>query len=140
MTDATKIPDKAAHTPTPWSAASRYSSVVGVPIVNQQGKRVGNTALPDMPPEWDHMKRQAEIDAAFICEAVNSYDRLRLDLERAKKALEEIDAVLSGDRATVNDSNALHHFGVLNRLLCHVRDISRATRDQIAHQRAENIA
>ncbi len=61
------------HTPTPWNCASRYSSVVGVPIVNQQGRRIGNTALPDMPPEWDRMKRLAEIDAAFICTAVNAY-------------------------------------------------------------------
>jgi hypothetical protein len=64
------------HTPTPWNAASRYSSVVGVPIVNGHGRRIGNTALPDMPPEWDHMKRQAEIDAAFICRAVNAHDLL----------------------------------------------------------------
>jgi len=64
------------HTPTPWNAASKYSSVVGVPIVNQQGKRIGNTALPDMPPEWDHLKRQAEIDAAFIVKAVNNHEAL----------------------------------------------------------------
>lgn len=64
------------HTPTPWNAASKYSSVVGVPIVNQQGKRIGNTALPNMPPEWDEMKRQAEVDAAFICMAVNSHEAL----------------------------------------------------------------
>jgi hypothetical protein len=72
------------HTPTPWNCASRYSSVVGVPIINQQGKRIGNTALPDMPPQWDHMKRQAEIDAAFICKAVNAYAVLvkALEVER----------------------------------------------------------
>jgi hypothetical protein len=64
------------HTPTPWNAASKYSSVVGVPIVNQQGKRIGNTALPGMPPEWDHLKRQAEIDAAFIVKAVNNHEAL----------------------------------------------------------------
>jgi hypothetical protein len=75
------------HTPTPWNCASRYSSVVGVPIVNQQGKRIGNTALPDMPPEWDHMKRQAEIDAAFIVKAVNNHDAMVLLLHQAKAYL-----------------------------------------------------
>lgn len=86
------------HTPTPWNAASKYSSVVGVPIVNQQGKRVGNTALPDMPPEWDHLKRQAEIDAAFICEAVNNHARLTDELELANQKREF--AEFEWDRAT----------------------------------------
>lgn len=70
------------HTPTPWTAAAKYSSVVGVPIVNQQGKRVGNTAIPAMPREWDHLKRQAEIDAAFIVKAVNNHDALVRALEK----------------------------------------------------------
>lgn len=74
------------HTPMPWSAASKYSSVVGVPIVNQQGRRIGNTALPGYPPEWDHMKRQAEIDAAFIVKAVNNHDALVQALRDVMKA------------------------------------------------------
>lgn len=69
------------HTPTPWNCASRYSSMVGVPIINQQGKRIGNTALPDMPPEWDHLKRQAEIDAAFIITAANNHAPMLKTLE-----------------------------------------------------------
>ncbi len=40
------------HTPTPWNCASAYSSICGVPIVGQDGKRIGNTALPQMPKEW----------------------------------------------------------------------------------------
>lgn len=91
MTDATQ------HTPTPWNCASRYSSVVGVPIINKHGKRVGNTALPDMPPEWDHMKRQAEIDAAYICTAVNSHAALLAENEKLRKALEEIVAEIQAN-------------------------------------------
>lgn len=72
------------HTPTPWTAASKYSSVVGVPIVSRQGKRIGNTAIPDMPPEWDHLKRQAEIDAAFIVKACNSHDVLVKALQKVR--------------------------------------------------------
>jgi hypothetical protein len=61
------------HTKLPWMAATAYSSMWGVPIVNQEGRRIANTALPDMPKEWDELKRQAVIDAAFICTAVNTY-------------------------------------------------------------------
>ena len=82
------------HTPTPWNAATKYSSVVGVPIVNTQGKRIGNTALPDMPAEWDHLKRQAEIDAAFICIAVNNHDTL-------VKALHDVIPILKACRMSV---------------------------------------
>jgi hypothetical protein len=75
-------------TPTPWMAATKYSSVAGVPIVNQQGKRIGNTALPDMPSEWDHLKRQAEIDAAFIVKAVNAW----YDVEVLRARIAELEA------------------------------------------------
>jgi hypothetical protein len=61
------------HTPTPWNAASAYSSVCGVPIINQKGQRVGNTALPDMPKEWDELKERAVADAALIVTAVNNH-------------------------------------------------------------------
>lgn len=61
------------HTELPWMAASAYSSVVGVPIVNREGHRIANTAIPDMPKEWDYLKKQAVTDAAFICTAVNTY-------------------------------------------------------------------
>lgn len=64
------------HTPTPWNAASAYSSAVGVPIVNQRGQRVANTALPGMPAEWDEMKKRAVVDAALICRAVNNHHAL----------------------------------------------------------------
>ena len=70
------------HTPTPWIAASKYSSVAGVPIVTQQGGRIGNTAMPGMPSEWDHLKLQAEIDAAFIVKAVNNYAAMVAELKR----------------------------------------------------------
>jgi hypothetical protein len=63
-------------------AASKYSSVAGVPIVNQQGKRIANTALPNMPAEWADLKRQAEIDAAFIVKAVNNHERIVAELKR----------------------------------------------------------
>jgi hypothetical protein len=76
------------HTPTPWMAASKYSSMVGVPIVNQQGKRIGNTALPDMPHEWDHLKRQAEVDAAFIIKAVTNHGALVKALQLARARIE----------------------------------------------------
>lgn len=79
-----------AHTPTPWNAASKYSSVVGVPIINQQGKRIGNTALPDMPPEWDHLKRQAEIDAAFIVTAANNHAPMLKSLEHCAKLFDTL--------------------------------------------------
>ncbi len=99
------------HTPTPWNCASRYSSVVGVPIINQQGRRVGNTALPDMPPEWDHMKRQGEIDAAFICKAVNNHDALVNHLRRLavracdEAALELIHSIVGDDPYSVMPSS-----------------------------------
>jgi hypothetical protein len=70
------------HTPTPWNCASRYSSVVGVPIVSRTGQRIGNTAIPDMPPEWDELKRTAEANAAFIVKAVNSHDALMEALQK----------------------------------------------------------
>lgn len=86
------------HTPTPWNAAAAYSSIVGVPIVNQQGKRIGNTALPNMPPEWDHMKQQAVIDAAFICRAVNSHEALVKALKLARDRIEYLGAACTDPR------------------------------------------
>jgi hypothetical protein len=81
------------HTKLPWIAASKYSSVVGVPIVNQQGKRIANTALPDLPPAWDHMKRQAEIDAAFIITAVNNHKALVQALEAVVNDVNEYERI-----------------------------------------------
>lgn len=69
------------HTPAPWNCATAYSSVVGVPIIARNGKRIGNTALPDMPKEWDSLKEEAVANAAFICRAVNSYEPMRKALE-----------------------------------------------------------
>lgn len=69
------------HTPTPWGAASAYSSVCGVPIISQKGGRVANTALPDMPKEWDELKQRAVADAAFICKAVNNHAPMVKSLE-----------------------------------------------------------
>lgn len=77
-------------TPTPWNAAAKYSSIAGVPIVNQQGKRIGNTALPDMPAEWDHMKRQAEVDAAFIVAAANNHAPMLKSLEHCAKLFDTL--------------------------------------------------
>lgn len=88
------------HTELPWMAASAYSSVCGVPIVNQQGRRIANTALPDMPKEWDELKQQAVIDAAFIVTAVNTYPAVE-GLVEALEAIERggvavlLDAALS---------------------------------------------
>jgi hypothetical protein len=101
---------KVEHTPTPWNAASAYSSICGVPIVSQTGGRVGNTALPDMPKEWDELKQRAVADAALIVKAVNNHEALVETLKAAReqietlsedgfrpatKLLEEIDRVLT---------------------------------------------
>lgn len=72
------------HTPTPWNAATAYSSICGVPIINQKGQRVGNTALPDMPKEWEELKQRAVADAAFICKAVNSHEAMVKALEKVR--------------------------------------------------------
>lgn len=88
------------HTELPWMAASAYSSVCGVPIVNQQGRRIANTALPDMPKEWDELKQQAVIDAAFIVTAVNTYPavaELVKALELSLDTLHEAEAILGGE-------------------------------------------
>ncbi len=72
---------EAKHTPLPWNCAHAYSSVVGVPIINQKGHRVGNTALPDLPPEWAEMKERAVADAKLIVHSVNSLPDLVKALE-----------------------------------------------------------
>lgn len=74
-----------ARTPGLLGAASAYSSVVGVPLVTSEGRRVANTALPGMPKEWDDQKKQAVIDAAFIAHAWNCHD----DLVKALNAADQ---------------------------------------------------
>jgi len=41
-----------AHTPGPWIAAASYSSVVGIPVVAQSGKRIANASMPGLPAEY----------------------------------------------------------------------------------------
>lgn len=88
------------HTPTPWNCASAFSSVVGVPIIAQNGKRIGNTALPNMPEnmpsEWDEFKRDAVANAAFIVKVVNAH-------EAVVKALEECAARCRYDGDLLHD-------------------------------------
>lgn len=79
-----------AHTPTPWNAASAYSSVCGVPIVNQKGQRIGNTALPDMPKEWDELKERAVADAALIVTAVNNHAPMVKSLEHCAQLFDTL--------------------------------------------------
>jgi len=65
------------HSPLPWIAASKFSSVVGVPIVNQTGQHVANTSMPGLPEEWpDHRKQRAEANAALIVQCVNGSERI----------------------------------------------------------------
>ena len=78
------------HTPTPWNAAAAYSSVVGVPIVNQKCQRVGNTALPGMPKEWDDMKQRAVADAALIVAAVNNHAPMLKSLEHCAQLFDTL--------------------------------------------------
>lgn len=79
----------ADHTPTPWIAATKFSSVVGVPIVGASGQHIANTSLPGLPEEWpDHRKRRAEANAAVIVKAVNNHDALVKALQLQEAAEE----------------------------------------------------
>lgn len=97
---------KGQHTELPWMAASAYSSVVGVPIVDRQGHRVANTAIPDMPKAWDELKKQAVIDAAFICTAVNTYPAVTELVEALERAVIALDD--GRERSIVR--SALNHY------------------------------
>ena len=91
-------------------AAAAYSSIVGVPLVTSEGRRVANTALPDMPKAWDELKRQAVIDAAFIAHAWNCHDDLVKALEECGKFLRDLtdpDKKASGPNIIATFGNAL---------------------------------
>lgn len=83
---------RAGRTAGRLMAASAYSSIVGVPLVTSEGRRVGNTALPNMPKEWDNHKKQAVIDAAFIAHAWNCHDDLTAALKTALDHIEHMAA------------------------------------------------
>lgn len=80
-------PDDKA-TARPWIAAIEYSSVFGILIINQQGQRVANTALPDLPKSWDTTRNLA--DAELIAKAVNSYDSNQALIAELREALQYI--------------------------------------------------
>ena len=107
------------HTELPWMAAASYSSVCGVPIVNREGRRVANTAILDMPKEWDELKLQAVIDAAFICKAVNTYPAV----EELVKALEHCQSALAMviSPVAIKSSSVLHAFVQATEAECKAR-------------------
>lgn len=84
------------HSPLPWIAAAKFSSVVGVPIVGQMGEAIANTSIPGLPEEWpDHRKRRSEANAAFIVHAVNNHD----DMVEALNQIAWMDDFLDADTA-----------------------------------------
>lgn len=91
-------------------AAAAYSSIVGVPLVTSEGRRVANTALPDMPKEWDHLKKQAVIDAEFIAHAWNCHDDLTAALRTALDHIEHMAAWISATNTKAKWSNEIYSF------------------------------
>lgn len=90
---------KTGRTAGKLMAAAAYSSIVGVPLVTSEGRRVANTALPDMPKEWDAHKKQAVIDAAFIAHAWNCHDDLVKALGTALDHIEHMAAWIAARKA-----------------------------------------
>lgn len=62
------------HTPGPW-IASKYSSVVGCPVVNQIGHVVCNTASAGT---FESGKEEAEANAKLIASAPDMLDALKM--------------------------------------------------------------
>lgn len=78
------------HSTLPWIAATRYSSVVGVPIVAQSGFVICNTAFLHRTGD-DDAKRLAEANAAFIVLATSLHYELVSALELSKAHIDGCD-------------------------------------------------
>lgn len=75
------------HTKTPWNGATGISSIVGLPIVSQEGRPICNLmTVPKGFPNEEKHNAEALANAAFIVRACNSHQdlvdaaRLSLDL------------------------------------------------------------
>jgi len=67
---------KHAWTKGPWIAASAYSSVVGIPIVAQTGKRIANTSMPGFPDDYGNDETNLA-NARLISAAPEMYEALK---------------------------------------------------------------
>ena len=120
--------------------------------LRQQARWIREALDPSTPD--DQRISMDDIDIDELEEAANELDRLATlpdrdgmitDAEatermkqglaaiRQREALQSIDALCSGERHTVNESNAFEHFAKLNRTMVEVREIARGALEGKAH-------
>lgn len=93
MTASNQTAAVGVHTPTPWVAAAKPSSIVGWPIVAQDGRLIANVNYvqhsnidPKVPGDAA-FNRESAANAALIVRAVNSHAIYEQALKRIERVL-----------------------------------------------------
>jgi hypothetical protein len=103
------------HTSLPWIAAAAVSSVVGLPVVAQDGRPICNVqSVPKGFPNEEHHNAVAVANGAFIERACNSHYDLLAALEASQNLLAG-NSTVGGPAEAVHNAQFLHNAAVIAR-------------------------
>ena len=60
---------KSKHTPGPWMAASKASSIVGLPVVAKTGRSIASVTFFNLGERFDHHEQESYANARLIAAA-----------------------------------------------------------------------
>lgn len=85
------------HTPGSWMAASKASSIVGLPVVAKTGRSIASVTFFNLGERFDHHEQESYANARLIAAAPDMLAALKLarDEMGANAARDAVDAAIS---------------------------------------------
>lgn len=86
------------HTPGPWIAAAFPSSIVGLPVVAQNGRSIASVTFFKLGPEFSQHDRESQSNARLISAAPDLLEALKyaaVHLEYAGFDMSKIDTAIA---------------------------------------------